>query len=173
MRSSLGRGTRFTLMVPLAPTQAPGTPIVTAEISTMNEFECLHILLIEDDALGSVALEGLLTSWGCQVSVAGDAQMACALLSHMPTPDFIVSDYRLRGLHNGVDAVRLLRAASGQDIAACVISGDTDVSVRQQTQAAGLVLLQKPVRPAKLRSLLRHFVQARIAKTDESEAAAS
>jgi signal transduction histidine kinase/CheY-like chemotaxis protein len=170
MRSSLGCGTRFTLRVPLAPAQAIDTAAAAADTSMKNEFESLHILLIEDDALGSAAVEGLLASWGCQVSVAGDAQMACDLLRHGPTPDFIVSDYRLRGLHHGVDAIRLLRQLSGQQIAACVISGDTDENVRQQTQAAGLVLLQKPVRPAKLRSLLRHFAQARIAHTDEPEA---
>ena len=143
----------------------------SAEIQVMNEFECLHILVVEDDALGRAALEGLLSSWGCQVTVAGDAQTACELLKQRPTPDFIVSDYRLRGLQNGIDAVRLLREVSGQPIAACLISEDTDVEVRRQTQAAGLLLLQKPVRPAKLRSLRRHFVQTRSSPADETGAA--
>ena len=36
-----------------------------------------------------------------------------------------------------------------------------DECVKQDAVEAGLVLLQKPVRPAKLRSVLRHFVQSR------------
>ena len=32
----------------------------------MNEFEYPHVLVVEDDALGSAALKGLLSSWGCQ-----------------------------------------------------------------------------------------------------------
>ena len=57
--------------------------------------------------MGNAALEGLLTSRGCRVTVAGDPQTACELLKQMPTPDLIVSDYRLRGLQNGIDAARL------------------------------------------------------------------
>lgn len=161
MRSDLGCGTRFSLTVPLAPAPDTGRPPRAAEVLATQELTHLHILLIEDDVLGSVALEGLLQSWGCRVSVADSAHQACKLLARGAPPDFIVSDYRLRGVENGIDAVRMLRARAGNDIAACVISGDTDTQVRQHTQAAGLVLLQKPVRPAKLRSILRHFSQTR------------
>ena len=172
LRSRLGGGTRVTLVVPLAPSQPAGPPrIAPARPATpaVDSLESWHIMVIEDDALGSVALEGLLKSWGCGVTVAENAQIACELLKQIPTPDFIVSDYRLRGLENGIDAVRMLRQCSGQQIPACVISGDTDSNVKQQTLAAGLVLLQKPVRPAKLRSLLRHLVQDRIPSAGPSE----
>jgi CheY-like chemotaxis protein len=74
-------------------------------------------------------------------------------------PDLIISDFRLGGGINGIEAVRMLRDLAGQEISACVISGDTDAQVRQQVEDAGLVLLRKPVRPAKLRSLLRHLAQ--------------
>jgi CheY-like chemotaxis protein/anti-sigma regulatory factor (Ser/Thr protein kinase) len=171
MRSSLGRGTRFTLMIPLAQTESVGMPRMAAETPLLNEFECLHILVIEDDALGRAALEGLLASWGCRVTVAANVQMACELLRHEPPPDFIVSDYRLPGALNGIDAVRILRTTFGREIAACVISGDTDVNVRQQTLDAGLALLRKPVRPAKLRSILRNYVQTSTTDSDASDVA--
>ena len=109
-----------------------------------------------------MSLTGLLTSWGCRVSSAVDVPRACALASQNP-PGFVLSDYRLPGVYNGIDAICLLRQTLGPDLPACVISGDTEATVRQQVQAAGLVLLQKPVRPAKLRSLLRHAVQAHVA----------
>ena len=62
---------------------------------------------------------------------------------------------------DGIEAIDLLRAIAGRRILACLISGDTDVNVKQKADAAGLTLLHKPVRPAKLRSLLRHLLQAR------------
>jgi hypothetical protein len=37
------------------------------------------------------------------------------------------------------------------------MSGDVDAALMQAAKAAGLTLLHKPVRPAKLRSLLRHL----------------
>lgn len=117
----------------------------------------LRLLVIEDDALSRTALTTLLTSWGCEVTATDGAHRACAQLQLGLVPDVIVSDYRLCGTSNGVEAIRRLRELTGREIAACLISGDTDASVRQQAQEAGLVLLQKPVRPAKLRSLLRHL----------------
>lgn len=159
LRSALGCGTRFTLDVPAAPipTRPADLPVQAAvDMSVTSAFGGLRVLLIEDDALGSLALKAVLTSWGCEVATAHDAPTACALLPSLPPPEFILSDYRLPGPHNGIEAIRRLRDIAGFDVAACVISGDTDVAVRQQVQQAGLVLLQKPVRPAKLRSVLRH-----------------
>ena len=165
LRSRLGAGTRFTMMVPLALAQVRNTPGPVPELPVANELESLEVLLIEDDELGSAALSGLLRSWGCKVSVAGDAQQACQRLKQSPVPDFVVSDYRLPGGENGLDAVRRLREAAGRNIAACIISGDMDARLGQEALAAGLPLLRKPVRPAKLRSILRHHVQSRNPET--------
>ena len=159
MRSGLGRGTRFTLTIPLAQTRLARSPAATVDLPALEQLDGMHVMLIEDDALGSAALAGLLTSWGCLVTVAGSAQIACDRLGHVATPDFIVSDYRLPGAHDGIAAVRMVRQAAGREIAACLISGDTQGDLSQQARALGLTLLQKPVRPAKLRSLLRRSVQ--------------
>jgi CheY-like chemotaxis protein len=56
--------------------------------------------------------------------------------------------------------VHVVRQVAGREIPAFLISGDTGNTARKQAQAAGLVLLDKPVRPAKLRSLLRRLGQA-------------
>ena len=87
------------------------------------------------------------------------AQAACDWYRQEQEPDLIISDFRLGGGIDGIEAVDLLRIIAGRRILACLISGDTDASVKQQAQAAGLSLLQKPVRPAKLRSLLNHLIQ--------------
>ncbi len=159
MRSAPGRGTRFTLTVPLAQAQPGGPKQDATELAATLEFDGLRVLLIEDDELGRVGLASLLTSWGCRVTTAEGANAACALYRHEQLPDITISDFRLRGGIDGIEAVDLLSAISGRRIVACLISGDTDAKLRQQAQAAGLTLLQKPVRPAKLRSLLRHLVQ--------------
>lgn len=161
LHSRVGAGTRFTVMVPLASPQVPNTSGQVPELPVANELESLDVLLIEDDELGSAALSGLLKSWGCKVTVAGDAQQACQYLKQSSAPDFIVSDYRLPGGENGLDAVRHLREAAGRDVAACIISGDMDARLGQEAHAAGMPLLLKPVRPAKLRSILRHHVQSK------------
>jgi CheY-like chemotaxis protein len=112
-------------------------------------------LLVEDDALGSSALVGLLQSWGCSVTLAESAQDALERVGRMPVPDFVISDFRLSGSKNGVEAIDLMREHLGVNLKACLISGDTAEDVKRKAATASLVLLQKPVAPSKLRSMLQ------------------
>jgi CheY-like chemotaxis protein len=156
LRSALGCGSTFTLWLPMAAPEGALAENGPADAVAGNAMDGLRVLLIEDDVLGRAALAGLLHSWGCHVLEAASASHALTILDAQSPPDFIVTDYRLLGAHNGVDAVAQLRQLAGREIPACVISGDTDAVVKAQTQAAGLLLLQKPVKSAKLRSVLRH-----------------
>ena len=160
LQSASGCGTRFTLTVPLAPARAGGSYEDAMESASKAQLTGLRVLLIEDDELGRVSLAGLLRSWGCDVMDFSGAQAACDAYRQDRAIDIIISDYRLGGGINGVEAVARFRTLAGVPIAACLISGDTDLNVRSQAQAAGMSLLQKPVRPAKLRGLIRHMVQA-------------
>ena len=153
LRSRLGQGTRFTLEVPLSRAEAaPPEPAPAAAVTRLNG---LAVMVIEDDALAAEGLVGLLASWGCTVVAADGQQQALAYMAQSGVPDVIVSDYRLRGGENGIAAIDALRVAAGHSIAACLMSGDTDQALITQARQAGLTLLHKPVRPAKLRSLLR------------------
>lgn len=156
LRSALGQGSTFTLRLPHGPAEAAVLPQGLPESAAAHDIRGMRVLLIEDDELGRAALKGLLQSWGCNVIEASTTQTALQLWNPARLPDFILTDYRLRGTQNGVDTVHLLREMAGHEIAACVISGDTDAALKQRITLAGLLLLQKPVKPAKLRSVLRH-----------------
>jgi CheY-like chemotaxis protein len=158
LRSELGRGSRFRLTVPLAPSglklpsstgDGSGATLVGTSLQDM------HVLLVEDDALGSSALVGLLQSWGCSVTLAESAQDALERVGRMPVPDFVISDFRLSGSKNGIETIDLMREHFGAALKACLISGDTAEDVKRKAATASLVLLQKPVAPGKLRSLLQ------------------
>ena len=158
LRSNLGCGTTFRLSLPLASPRPSAAPEPLAAATVTNDLANATVLVIEDDAMNRDALAGLLAAWGCQVRVAQDLASAQALCQAKPWPDVIVSDYRLAGNLNGLDVIQALRVQAGRDLPACVISGDTQPHVTQRVREAGLVLLSKPVRPAKLRGLLRHLI---------------
>ena len=160
MRSSLGHGTRFSLLVPVAPTTSLDRPEAFTVKPGWGTLEGLRILLIEDDVLGMEGLSGLLSSWGCRVTGVEGAISARELYQRDASFNLIISDFRLGGGINGIEAIRMLHQIAGQPIAACLITGDTDASVRSQAQEAGLFFLQKPLSPAKLRSLLRSLLKA-------------
>ena len=161
LRSAPGCGTCFTLIVPLAPCRVGGRFEEARELASKVHFKGLRVALIEDDELGRVGLASLLRSWGCSVSEFDGAQAACDHYRLDEPPELIISDFRLGGGMDGIEAVERLRALAGRPVAACLISGDTHANVRSRAQAAGLSLLQKPVRPAKLRSLVHHLVHNR------------
>jgi len=158
--SHLGQGSRFSLEVPTA---MPGLALRLArqeDTTPVQEFEGCQVLVVEDDVLALAAVESLLASWGCQARGAVGLAEALAHLNGGWVPDLIISDYRLPDGANGFDTIRQVRDLAGEDIAACLMSGDMDQALNQASKAAQLTLLHKPVRPAKLRSLIRNILKA-------------
>lgn len=157
VRSRPGVGSRFSIQLPLS---APGAEIHRSDLPAKiaaDDLGGLTVLLVEDDALSRQALGGLLASWGARVVEADGLPMALERLGAERHPDVIISDYRLRDGDTGLGVVQRLRLAAGRQIPACLISGDTDPGLMLSAREAGLTLLHKPVRPAKLRSLLRRL----------------
>ena len=161
MKSRPGRGTRFTIEVPLAPADAPLSRRGAPRDNAGDNLTGRVVMVIEDDALVREALVSLLLSWGCIAVQADGLASALVQLEAGIVPDVIISDYRLRHDENGIDAIGRLRAVVGHPIPACLTSGDTDPRLLQAAKEAGLILLHKPVRPAKLRSLVRHLAGSR------------
>ena len=157
--SRVGQGTRFSVEVPLAEPLDPAVLSQEQTVESLDDLSGLKVLVIEDDALVSLALVSLLESWGCQVSVAEGLAEAMPLMAQGLVPDVLISDYCLRGGENGMDAIERLRALAGRHLPACLLSGDTQPELMQATRLVGLTLLHKPVRPAKLRSLIRRLVE--------------
>lgn len=160
LRSRPGQGTRFSLEVPVvAAPQSPSPMPAAAEAPGFDDLSDLNVLIIEDDALAAKALASLLESWNCKVQLVDGLAGALPLVSAGQAPHVIISDYRLRDGENGMDAVHRLRAVLGRHVPACLMSGDTDPDLMQSARESGLTLLHKPVRPAKLRSLIRRLAQ--------------
>lgn len=157
MQSGLGCGTRFSLRVPLAPAGSEHDRRSTVRSDPVDQLTGLVVLVIEDNSLARDGLVSLLTSWGCVVGSAEGLAQALWQLENGLMAQVMISDYRLGAGDNGIALIRQLRLATGLSIPACLMSGDTDPGLIQAARQEGLTLLHKPVRPAKLRSLLRRL----------------
>ncbi len=167
LASRPGVGTRFSLTLPTVP-PAPSAPdAVNAERLQSDALHGVEVLVIEDDALVRSALVGLLGGWGLQVHEAQGLTDALQSLHAGVKPAVILSDYRLQDGQNGIAVVRQLRTQLRSAVPACLMSGDTDATLMAAAHAAGLTLLHKPVRPAKLRNLLRRVVAGQSVKGEE------
>jgi signal transduction histidine kinase/CheY-like chemotaxis protein len=159
LTSRPGQGTRFSIEVPVTQAHDQASMPVALEVQAFDDLSSLKVLVIEDDALAAQGLASLLESWDCRVHLVEGLGEALPLVAQGYVPNVIISDYRLRGGENGMVTVHRLRAAIGRDVPACLMSGDTDPELMQSARDASLTLLHKPVRPAKLRSLIRRLAQ--------------
>ena len=156
LRSSLGHGSRFTITLPRTDAALVSEDL-PVEPPPMVSLAGTRVLLVEDDSNARLAVGELLESWGCTVYAGASALTAMAMHERQSDWDVILSDYRLGDGDNGLAVVARLRAYAGRTVPACLMSGDTDSELMQAAKDAGLPLLHKPVRPAKLRSVLRRL----------------
>lgn len=145
--------------MPLAPPGDLQALLAAADPLPLDDVRGLRILVIEDDVHSAQALRGLLDSWGCVVAVVEGLQGALTLVHGGFAPDLVLSDFRLRAGESGMQTLQRLRTTLGRPLPACLMSGDTDPELIQSCRDAGLPLLHKPVRPAKLRTLIRRLAR--------------
>jgi signal transduction histidine kinase/CheY-like chemotaxis protein len=153
LESSPGWGSTFTLVIPLAAAPAalpepPASSLALTDIGTRR-----RALVIEDDALALDAMVGLLETWGFEVdSVQVLADATSLAKQHGPVWDLIIADFDLKARGTGTEAVVELRALTGKQIPALLVSGDTSPRPVAAAKAVGLTLLRKPVLPMTLRT---------------------
>lgn len=145
LRSTPGRGTCFSILLPAA----EALPVVTARTEAPGSgwrIAGAFIVVIDDEADTRRAMQALCHSWGAHVLTAASAGQCLALLGeHLRDPDLILCDYRLRRGHDGLAAIRKIRARIGQAVPAIIITGDIAAADLRRVADAGLPLLHKPV----------------------------
>ena len=148
LRSRVGRGTRFRLVLPRCDAQAaPGPWAVRAEAVPAPAVPVPgRILLIDDDAEIRAAMTELLRAHGIDLeAVAGEAE-AAALLASGPAPfRALLCDYRLANGDNGLDVGQRLRARFALAAPLMLVTGETAPERLQRVRASGVPVLFKPV----------------------------
>lgn len=161
LRSRPGRGSRFSVLVPLVAQQRSAADLSVASAVADPAHDKL-VLVIDDDALVLDGMGGILRGWGCEVVTAESGERALAkLAAQIREPDLIISDYRLDHGKSGIEAIDRLRIELGAAIPAFLISGDTGPERLREASASGYHLLHKPVTPMRLRAMLNQLMKPR------------
>jgi signal transduction histidine kinase len=160
LASRPGRGSRFSVYVPLAAEQH--TTAEAPVISTLPDpARGKLVLVIDDDPLVLDGMGGILRNWGCSVLAADTEDAALSTLAARERrPDLIISDYRLANGKTGIEAIERLRGMLGASIPAFLISGDTAPERLRDARENGFHLLHKPVAPMRLRAVLNQLLRA-------------
>ncbi|MEZ5627957.1 MAG: ATP-binding protein [Rhodocyclaceae bacterium] len=165
LRSAPGRGSVFGVSARrVAPETPPTLPPTDRQPGSLQD---VQIAILDDDPLALESLNSLLCSWGCQVTSAAMPSALIDALAGRPAPDILITDYRLQEHVTGLDVITSLRHAFGYQLRAILISGDTASDPLDRARTAGIPLLHKPVRPAKLRALVQRMLASDTADTTD------
>jgi CheY-like chemotaxis protein/anti-sigma regulatory factor (Ser/Thr protein kinase) len=157
VRSQPGRGSVFSVLVPLASQTATRAE---ASIPPAGDFAAgARVLVVDDEPEIRQAMEALLGGWSCRVVTAGSAAEALERLdTGRGGPDLIIADYHLGGAATGLEAIGKIQAALRRRVPALLITADHSIDLHRAAAGRGYPLLNKPVKPAQLRSLVTHLL---------------
>ena len=163
--SSVGRGSHFSVTVPLSKTAPIELPARDDPRVDLGQLVGTAALCIDNEPSVLDGMETLLQGWGCHVIKAPDLDTALAAIKDGDVvPNGLLIDYHLdRG--NGIDAIVALREHCG-DVPAILITADRSPAVRERARAEGIQVLHKPIKPAALRALLAQWRVLRVAAAE-------
>lgn len=158
VRSESGKGTVFTLEIPLGRAQPQTMSSSSRQAPIGLTLDRRQILVVEDEPAVRIGLEVLLKSWGATVHSFDGASTAEAWAAGLPPdharPDLLIVDYRLEAGRTGVDAIRSLRRRFGENMPAIVVTGSTMSGHEEEAQHHRFHILIKPVVPNRLRAMI-------------------
>jgi signal transduction histidine kinase/ActR/RegA family two-component response regulator len=154
LHSRPGRGSCFRLEVPLATGEAEplAEPMPAIDDGALRD---LRVLVVDDDLMVREGTSALLRRWRAEPRLASSSREALHALDQGFAPDLMIVDLRLGETRDGIDVIEALRTRLGRPVPALLVSGDTGAAELLRVRSSGILLLTKPVAPAKLRSAMR------------------
>lgn len=152
-----GRGSRFSIEVPLAARVPLPISLQAPQPGTGNPLPGRRLLVLDNELSILESMAALLGQWGCEVLIATDQAAALAVLQGQ-APELILADFHLDHGVTGCQVVQHLREHFQQPLPAVIITADRSDQCRRALQQLGAPLLNKPVKPGKLRAVLSQLL---------------
>ncbi|MCI2262677.1 hybrid sensor histidine kinase/response regulator [Xanthomonas indica] len=163
LRSHLGRGSVFSVTVPLGDAAAAQRQAPAAMASDNGDDPILHgcrVWCIDDDPRVCEASRTLLTRWACQVELAAGPEQALATAQPAQAPELVLLDVRM-GDRDGPSLFAQLCARWQAEPRVILITAEADPALRALAQERGWGFLAKPVRAPALRALMTQMLLRR------------
>ena len=157
VRSWPGRGSMFSIEVPLSDEMPLPISQLPALPTTGNPLPGRRLLVIDNEVSILESMQALLSQWGCEVLIATDQAAAMEALQGR-APELILADYHLDHGVVGCAVVKHLREHFGSKIPAVIITADRTDQCRRALRRLEAPMLNKPVKPGKLRAVLSQLL---------------
>ncbi|KXS54711.1 MAG: two-component system sensor protein [Marinobacter sp. T13-3] len=156
-----GKGSVFSVEVPLGELQPSRPGKEDHSLSVLDEgLGGARVWVIDNDLSICDGMRTLLEGWDCQVVTAASLQDLERQLALESEPvDLILADYHLDNDENGVDVVGEINRRRAEPAPVLMITANYSNDLKQHIRKLGYLLMNKPVKPLKLRSVLNHVVR--------------
>jgi CheY-like chemotaxis protein len=153
----VGRGTTFTVWLPIAPSIPEAVPAVERrelqlEVGALLSLSGVRVLVMDDDEDARDLLASVLANYGAEVKTAAGAEKALDILAAGDL-DVLVSDIIMPGIdgYELIRRVRMMKPEQGGRIPAAALTAYSRVEDRVRALQAGYQgHVPKPVEPAEL-----------------------
>jgi two-component system, sensor histidine kinase len=156
--SEVGKGSVFTLVLPLGRSTATASSERPAPVQAARQASAPLVLLVEDDPAVRDATRMLLKVEGYRVLTAGCLAEAESMAREHGQLDLLVTDYHLSNGETGTQVIAALRASLGKPLKAVLITGDTSSAVKELQRDEHLRLASKPIHAEELLTLLKSLL---------------
>ncbi|MCC4307006.1 hybrid sensor histidine kinase/response regulator [Alcanivorax marinus] len=152
-----GRGTVFSVYVPLAGAEAPpALPAAPAPaVEDRRHLAGTRVFCVDNDPGLLASLEALLRALGCDPVTARSREEALRRAAGAPEPDLLLVDYQLDDGENGFQVIEALDGYWEEVVPAVLITADRRVEIRAEAEERGVGFLQKPVSEEAILRVLR------------------
>ncbi len=161
--SVVGKGTRFSISVPVAAIAAQTVPAAATQSAKHPESgPSLHgarVLAVDDDEMVRGAVARILGDWGCTVATAASPAEALQRIDLDGfRPGILLVDYNLGTPMDGLALVETLEKHLPEPVPAILVTGATDTDAILRFEASGHAWLAKPVDSAQLRRTVAYLL---------------
>ena len=156
-----GKGSVFSVKVPVGQL-LPKRPTADDDrvVSNHGGLGGARIWVIDNDHAICQGMQTLLEGWDCQVVSAVSLEDLERQVDPAKCPvDLILADYHLDNDENGVDVVAEINGRRQRPAPVVMITANYTNELKQHIRELGHVLMNKPVKPLKLRSALNHLLR--------------
>ena len=162
VRSRVGAGSGFGVQVPLVAVGSDTAPPPqdAKPAPSTGTLSGVRVTAVDDDAQGLAGLSELLRAWGCRVTALQSGEdIGRWMGADSAPPEIVIADFHLDDGATGLDVIERIRGRFKRDIPAFIVSSDRTAGLKTRVKAHGLILLEKPIQPAKLRALMSHLIK--------------
>ena len=168
VRSSLGKGSVFSLLVPIgeASSNLPPAPSFVREPAPPRKLRA-SILVVEDDADVQALMAQLLEGDGHHVKTASNGLRALEEMRHGSfKPDLVILDYNLPHGMDGLETYRRLKLLMNYAPGILMLTGDISARARARISDAEAPHLSKPVKAEAVLALVQSLLVQREAQRE-------